>query len=48
MKVIKTGLDNFDTILGGGFPSYSLNFVIGSPGTGKTILIQNFFFISIP
>ena len=37
---IHTGIANLDDILGGGFPSASINLIAGGPGTGKTMLIQ--------
>jgi len=42
--LIKTGITNLDTILGGGLPVYSLNVLAGSPGVGKTILTQQILF----
>lgn len=44
LKLLKTGVANLDTILGGGFPVYSLNIIGGLPGTGKTILAQQIVF----
>ncbi|MHA1401721.1 MAG: RAD55 family ATPase [Candidatus Heimdallarchaeaceae archaeon] len=44
MKLLKTNIKILDKILNGGFPSGSLNFIIGSPGTGKTILVQHILF----
>ncbi|MEW5920439.1 MAG: ATPase domain-containing protein [Bacillota bacterium] len=41
---MKTGIKNLDHILNGGIPVYSLNVVSGSPGSGKTIFIQNIIF----
>lgn len=40
MKRISSGSDALDSVLGGGFPSSSINIVMGLPGTGKTILAQ--------
>jgi len=37
-KTISTGLDLMDAILGGGFAVGALNIVVGSPGSGKTML----------
>jgi circadian clock protein KaiC len=37
---IHTGIENLDDILGGGFPTASINLIAGGPGTGKTMLIQ--------
>ncbi len=42
--LIKTGIFNLDTILGGGLPAYSLNVLAGPPGVGKTILAQQILF----
>jgi len=42
--LIKTGIINLDTILGGGLPAYSLNVLAGPPGVGKTILAQQILF----
>lgn len=44
MKRITTGTAELDLILGGGWPQYSLNIIAGTPGTGKTILAQQFVF----
>lgn len=41
---IITGISQLDTILHGGIPRYSLVFVAGLPGTGKTILSQQIVF----
>ncbi|XEQ93578.1 Circadian clock protein kinase KaiC [Sporomusa carbonis] len=46
MDKLKTGIKNFDNILSGGIPVYSLNIISGSPGSGKTILVQNIIFNS--
>ncbi|MBO8128877.1 MAG: circadian clock protein KaiC [Peptococcaceae bacterium] len=46
MDKLITGIKNLDYILGGGIPVYSLNIVSGSPGSGKTIFIQNIIFNS--
>ncbi len=40
MAYIATGVPNLDTILGGGLPEAYLVIVAGSPGTGKTVLVQ--------
>jgi len=42
MDRISSGIGELDLILGGGFPRHSLNVIAGSPGTGKTILAQQF------
>jgi circadian clock protein KaiC len=44
MDKLITGIKNFDSILGGGIPVYSLNIVSGNPGSGKTIFVQNIIF----
>ena len=41
---IKSGNDQVDEILGGGFPGNSINIVMGQPGTGKTILAEQLLF----
>lgn len=37
-KVIPTGIDVLDAILGGGFPVGALSIIVGSPGSGKSML----------
>ncbi|MDK2817626.1 MAG: circadian clock protein KaiC [Moorella sp. (in: firmicutes)] len=46
MDKLKTGIKNLDHILDGGIPIYSLNIISGSPGSGKTIFVQNIIFNS--
>ncbi|MBA3545650.1 MAG: AAA family ATPase [Nannocystis sp.] len=41
---ISTGNREVDQILGGGFPANSLNIIMGQPGTGKTIFVQQMVF----
>src|SRR5262249_9314722 len=41
---IKSGCDGLDQVLHGGFPANSLNLVMGGPGSGKTILVQQLAF----
>lgn len=41
---ISTGNREIDEILGGGFPANSLNIIMGQPGTGKTIFVQQMVF----
>jgi circadian clock protein KaiC len=44
MTLLPTEVPNFDAVLGGGIPAYSLNVIAGQPGTGKTILAQQILF----
>jgi circadian clock protein KaiC len=41
---ISTGDPTTDKILGGGFPSNTINIVMGQPGTGKTIFVEQLLF----
>src|SRR5262249_30361550 len=41
---IKTGCEGLDQVLHGGFPANSLNVVMGAPGSGKTIMVQQIAF----
>lgn len=41
---IVSGVAGLDEILGGGLPSNCINLVVGLPGSGKTILAQQFVF----
>jgi len=41
---LETGVPQLDTILGGGLPRGSLALVIGSPGSGKTIMAEQIAF----
>ena len=43
-KKLPTGIQGLDEILYGGFPENSINVVMGSPGTGKTILAEQIVF----
>lgn len=40
----ETGNPQLDAILGGGFPSNSINILMGEPGSGKTILAEQLVF----
>src|SRR5436305_9740554 len=39
-----SGDDRLDALLGGGLPANALNMIIGLPGSGKTILAEQFMF----
>ena len=41
---ISTGIAELDDVLQGGFPAHSINVIMGSPGTGKTILAEQIVF----
>jgi circadian clock protein KaiC len=41
---ISTGNRVTDSILGGGFPANTINIVMGQPGTGKTIFVEQILF----
>ena len=41
---LSSGSARLDTVLGGGLPLYGTNLVIGRPGSGKTILAQQYVF----
>ena len=41
---ISSGNPRLDAILGGGLPADAVNLVVGPPGTGKTMLVQQFVF----
>jgi circadian clock protein KaiC len=40
LRRVTTGNPGADAILGGGFPSNSINVIMGAPGTGKTMFAQ--------
>jgi circadian clock protein KaiC len=41
---LESGDEGLDSILGGGLPMYGINLIIGLPGSGKTMLAQQFVF----
>lgn len=41
---VSSGNAQADDVLGGGFPSQSINVILGHPGTGKTILVEQLVF----
>ena len=43
---LTSGDKGLDLILGGGLPTNGINLIIGLPGSGKTILSQQFVFAS--
>src|SRR5687768_18492899 len=44
LRRVPTGNPQADEILGGGFPADSINVVMGQPGTGKTIFVEELIF----
>jgi circadian clock protein KaiC len=41
---LASGSERLDAVLGGGFPAHAINLVVGPPGSGKTILAQQYVF----
>ena len=44
IRSIPSGVPGLDRVLGGGFPEYSFNLIVGDPGTGKTTLVNQIIF----
>lgn len=44
IRTLPSGVGGLDEVLGGGFPEFSLNLIVGGPGTGKTTLGQQIMF----
>lgn len=44
---LTSGNEQLDRVLGGGFPAHAINLVVGPPGSGKTILAQQYVFHNV-
>lgn len=44
IRLMPTGVQGLDEVLGGGLPEYSFNIIAGAPGCGKTTLVHQFVF----
>ena len=44
IEQITSGQPRLDEVLGGGFPGHAVNLIAGPPGTGKTMLAQQYLF----
>ncbi|MEM3798329.1 MAG: ATPase domain-containing protein, partial [Candidatus Bathyarchaeia archaeon] len=43
-RLVPTGVEGLDAVLGGGFPKNSLIVLVGCPGSGKTIFSAQFLY----
>jgi circadian clock protein KaiC len=44
IRRLPTGVPGLDAVLGGGVPEYSFNVIAGTPGAGKTTMVQQIMF----
>src|SRR5580700_2139716 len=44
INLLPTGVPGLDEVLGGGLPEFSLNLIVGPPGSGKTTLAHQVMF----